>query len=101
MGNPRRTNSSRRNKVVARVKAEESDCWLCGLPVDKTLPPRLPTSPEVHEVIPVSRGGDPYDRANCHLTHRLCNQRQGNRLPGEDRPTTRADTRTITTDRSW
>lgn len=58
--------------------AEETDCWLCNQPVDKTLPPFLSGSPEVDEIIPVSLGGDPFDRANCRLSHRLCNVRRGN-----------------------
>lgn len=81
MTNPRRTNGSRRDRVRAKVLAEEGDCWLCGQPVDKSLPPYLPGSPEVDEIIPVSKGGSPYDRKNCRLSHRLCNVRRGNALP--------------------
>lgn len=85
MANPRRTNSHRRNQLRARVLAEEDTCWapFCRGVVDKHLPPGLPGSPEVHEIIPVSRGGSPYDRANTALTHRACNQRIGNKLPTE------------------
>lgn len=78
MANPRRSNGHRRDQVVARVKREESDCWLCGEPVDKTLPPFLDGSPEIDEVVPVSLGGSPFDRRNCRLAHRLCNIRRGN-----------------------
>ena len=96
MTNPRRANGHRRNQLRAKVLREESDCWLCGEPVDKTLglmagvhSPRCvkpecpgcvphPMSPEVDEVVPVSLGGDPLDRRNCHLSHRLCNVRRGN-----------------------
>lgn len=83
--NPRRQNGHRRNQLRARVLAEETHCWLpsCGKPVDKTLPPGLDGSPEVHEIIPVSRGGDPYSRENCTLTHRACNRWIGNRTPNE------------------
>jgi 5-methylcytosine-specific restriction endonuclease McrA len=94
--NPRRTNSHRRNKVVARVKREEHECWLCGQKVDKTLPPGQPGSPEVDEVIPVSLGGSPYDRKNCRLAHRLCNQRRGNKPPEQFRKPV-----TLTTSRPW
>lgn len=85
MGNPRRTNGHRRNQLRARVLTEEDTCWapFCRQPVNKQLPPGLPDSPEVHEIIPVSRGGSPYDRDNTALTHRACNQRIGNRLPSE------------------
>lgn len=78
MSNPRRANGHRRDQVRRRVLAEEDDCWICGRPVDKALPPCLAGSPEVDEIVPVSLGGDPLDRDNCRLSHRLCNVRRGN-----------------------
>lgn len=77
--NPRVSNGAARRRLRARVLAEEDVCWICGQPVDKSLPAGLPGSPEVDEVLPVSRGGSPTDRANCRLAHRVCNQRRGNR----------------------
>ena len=77
MSNPRRANGHRRDQVRRQVLREEHDCWLCGEPVDKTLPPFLPGSPEVDEVVPIAEGGDPIDRSNCRLSHRLCNVRRG------------------------
>ena len=74
---PRRIDERAREAIKARVKAEESICHLCLTPVDKTLREGLPGSPEVDEVIPVSQGGDPLDRANCHLAHKSCNARRG------------------------
>lgn len=38
---------------------------------------------EVDEIVPVSRGGDPLDYANVDAAHRICNQRRGNRMPGD------------------
>lgn len=76
--NPRRANGHRRDKVRRRVLAEEDICWLCEQPVDKTLHYLEPMAPEVDEVVPVSLGGSPFDRANCRLAHRRCNQRRGN-----------------------
>ena len=61
MKNPRRTNGTKRSKLIARVKREESTCDLCGQWVDVLLPHGLPGSPEVD---------DPYDRTNCRLAHR-------------------------------
>lgn len=83
--NPRRQNGHRRNQLRARVLARDNHCWapFCGQPVDKTLPPGLDASPEVHEIIPVSRGGDPLSLDNCVLTHRACNRSIGNRTPNE------------------
>lgn len=85
-------NGHRRRELVKRVKSEEHLCALCEQPVDKTLTntpgahgPRCPRGActgcvphpmrgEVDEDIPRSRGGSPYDRTNCHLLHRVCNQ---------------------------
>ena len=78
--NPRSTNGHRRRQLRARILEEEDVCWLCGKPVDKSLPHGLPGSAEVDEVQPVSLGGSPFDRTNCRLAHRLCNQRRGNGL---------------------
>lgn len=72
-GNPRRTNGHRRDALRARVIAAYDDCDICGLPVDKSLRSPDPWSAEVDETIPVSKGGSPYDFANCKLVHRCCN----------------------------
>lgn len=74
MSNPRRANGSRRDKLVRRVRREESVCHLCDQAVDVRLPHGRPGSPEVDEVVPVAYGGDPLDRANCRLAHRYCNR---------------------------
>ena len=66
--NERVSNGWRRRQLRARVLAAYDVCAICGKPVDKTL------SAEVDELIPVSRGGDPYSFTNCRLTHRRCNR---------------------------
>lgn len=38
---------------------------------------------ELDELVPVSRGGDPYDIDNVGPAHRICNQRKGNKMPGD------------------
>lgn len=75
--NPRQANGHQRRKLRAKVLREEDICWRCGEPVDKTLPPHLDGSPEVDEVVAVALGGDPLDRTNARLSHRLCNIRAG------------------------
>lgn len=96
--NPRRSNGTLRNKVRRRVLQEEHICWLCEQPVDKDLPAGQPGSPEVDEIIPVSRGGSPYERANCRLSHRLCNQRRGNKPAGHNKVTA---LKPLVTSRQW
>lgn len=79
MGNPRRTNGSRRTKLRNRVRAMGLPCHICGMPIDYSLPPGDPMSYELDEIVPVSKGGSPYDPDNVAPAHRVCNQRKGNR----------------------
>ena len=80
---PRKINSSLRSTMRKRVLATYDTCAICGREVDKTLPYLDPLAPEVDEIIPVSRGGSPYDWDNLQLVHRVCNQRKGNRMAGD------------------
>jgi len=75
---PRTQNGTKRRAIRKRVLREEHNCHLCGEPVDKTLPTPHPGSPEVDEIIPVSKGGNPHRRSNCRLAHRACNIRRSN-----------------------
>ena len=72
-GNPRNRNGNARRKLRARLRAEGRPC----------LPSGDPWSFEVDELLPVSRGGNPLDYSNVDAAHRICNQRRGNRMPGD------------------
>ena len=72
--NPRSANGHRRRTLRARVLREETHCAICGEEVDKTIPTPDPYSPEVDEIQPIALGGDPLDRHNVQLTHRICNR---------------------------
>ncbi len=78
-------NGHRRRQVVARVKAEETRCALCGEYVDQTLHHLDPRAAVIDEDIPRARGGSPYDRSNCHLMHRACNSWKGTMTLAEAR----------------
>ena len=80
---PRKINSSLRATLRKRVIATYDTCALCGREVDKTLPYLDPLAPEVDEIVPVSRGGSPYDWDNLQLVHRVCNQRKGSKMAGD------------------
>ena len=87
------------NRVAGERLEQRPKCGICGEPVDKTLTMAWgqhstrcineacpgcvphPMRAEVDEIIPVSRGGNPYDRTNCRLAHRICNQRRGADTP--------------------
>lgn len=81
--NPRSANGHRRRRLRARVLAHYTHCHICGKLVDKTLPPTHPGAPEVDELTPVSRGGNPLLWSNVNLAHRACNQRKGNKIDFE------------------
>ncbi len=124
VSNPRRANGHRRNQVCARVKAEETHCWICREWVDQTLGVMLgahsakcnardnithqgkpcagcvyhPKSPVVDEIVPVTQGGSPFNRGNCRLAHRDCNR---TRSDGSERGKTPKTKRELTTSRAW
>lgn len=82
--NPRSANGNARRKLRMWLKSQRRPCWICqafGLDgeIDYSLPARHPLSFEVDELVPVSRGGSPLDRANVAAAHRRCNQWRGNR----------------------
>lgn len=81
---PRKVNSSLRSTLRKRVLATYDTCAICGREVDKTLPAGHPLAPEVDEIVPVSRGGSPYDWDNLQLVHRICNERKGNKMAGDE-----------------
>lgn len=67
--------------VKKRVKAmKDPVCALCGNPIDMDAPAYTPMACEVDHIIPISRGGAPYDIDNLQLTHCKCNRQKSNRL---------------------
>lgn len=54
-------------------------CWLCGEPIDMTLPWRHPMSASVDHVQPRQHGGALLDQANLRPAHRTHNVSRGNR----------------------
>ncbi|WP_253201000.1 HNH endonuclease [Collinsella sp. zg1085] len=76
-------NGSVRQKMRARLRAEGRACHLCGAPIDYDLPAGHPYSFELDHIIPIARGGEPYDYANAAPAHRICNRRKGARMPGD------------------
>lgn len=75
----RYVNGHARRQVRAWLRAQGLPCAICGRPIDYDLPAGDPMSFEVDEIVPVSRGGSPIDRANVQPAHRICNERRGNK----------------------
>jgi len=91
----RYANGHRRRQLRARVLNEEDHCGICGEPVNKMLKTPHPMSPDIDEILPVSRGGDPLLRSNVQLTHMICNRRKSDKL------IVKHNSNTITTSRVW
>ena len=84
MGRDRNENGTRSRANRAWPGSLGRPCWICramGLrgEIDYSLPPTHPYSFEVDHLVPVSMGGDLYDRDNIDATHRCCNQWRSNR----------------------
>lgn len=82
--NKRRTNGHRRTQLSLWLRSQGRPCWICRAfgkqgAIDYSLPPGHPYCFEVDELVPVSLGGDPYDRDNVDAAHRCCNQWRGNK----------------------
>ena len=86
----RYANGHRRRQVRAWLESQGLPCHICGQPIDYSLKwwvdpkdgkrKRHPMSFEVDELVPVSLGGSPYDKANLAPAHRICNQKRGNKV---------------------
>ena len=75
--NPRRR--AGRDALWRRVKSLGRPCWICGMPIDPSLPAGHPLCFELDELVPVSKGGSPVDMRNVAGAHRLCNQWRSNK----------------------
>lgn len=79
-----------RRAMIARVRREQPNCHLCGLPIDLTLDAKThPMGSTIDEVIPRSRSVDPKRSAltysNLRHAHRRCNSQRGSDLVTETR----------------
>ncbi len=80
--NPRQSNGNARRKVVAWLKSTgDHVCWLCGRPIDMGLRFPDPWSWTCDEVVPVARGGSPYDSGNVREAHLHCNSSRKDKAP--------------------
>jgi 5-methylcytosine-specific restriction endonuclease McrA len=61
------------------VFAEETHCWICGRPVDFTLPPKHRLARSVDHLVKLEFGGAPLERHNVRLAHIACNTARSNR----------------------
>ncbi len=71
--NPRYAKYQRRVGLLRWLRSQGRPCWICGLPIDYGAPQGTPLCFECDELVPVSRGGSPWDKGNVDAAHRCCN----------------------------
>lgn len=70
-----------RARLEAQVFTEETDCWVCGRYADPAYDGTPhPWARTVDQIRPLWMGGNPYDRSNSRLAHRLCQASRNTQL---------------------
>jgi 5-methylcytosine-specific restriction endonuclease McrA len=82
----------------SRVLSEQPWCSGCGIELDLSLPRTHPAAAQVDHIVPVSRGGALYDRANLTSMCRACNRTKSDRMPEDEH---KKAPRTFVTSRTW
>jgi 5-methylcytosine-specific restriction endonuclease McrA len=78
--NARRT--KRQKRQAAELRARHDPCWLCGQPIDYTLPADHDWAFSVDHIKPWSTHPElREDPGNLAAAHSLCNKRRGNKPP--------------------
>lgn len=71
---------------LARKRAmasKEPYCAVCGGFIDMSAPAMSPNACEVDHIVPISRGGQPYELDNLQLTHMRCNRKKGSKMASD------------------
>ena len=71
-----------RRRVIA-MAGVDPHCAICGRPIDLHAKRYASNSPEVDHIIPISRGGQPYDIDNLQLVCLRCNRKKGKKMDGD------------------
>ncbi|MFF5988151.1 HNH endonuclease [Prauserella flavalba] len=66
-------------RVIEQLKRISNVCWICGHPIDLSLPAEDPMSFTADKLIPRSLGGPP-TLDNARPAHRRCNSKRGNNI---------------------
>ena len=62
------------------IYASQSNCGICGRPVDFDKKSPDPWSPTLDHIIPISKGGDPASLENLQLAHLFCNSMKASKI---------------------
>ena len=67
-------------KAKKIIYASQTNCGICGRPVNFDLKFPDPWSATLDHVVPVSKGGDPAALENLQLAHLQCNRQKASKL---------------------
>ena len=71
-------NTTQRDRDRATIRRTQAGCYICGQPIDYSLPYLDPGEFTVDHVIPLAKGGAD-DLTNKAAAHRACNRAKGTR----------------------
>lgn len=75
-----RGNKSDWERAKKTILSSQTNCGICGNPVDKSLKWPHPLCATVDHIIPVIKGGHPTDLHNLQLAHWCCNRQKSDKL---------------------
>lgn len=75
-----RGNRSDWERAKKTILTSQTNCGICGNPVDKSLKWPNPLCATVDHIIPVIKGGHPTDLHNLQLAHWCCNRQKSDKL---------------------
>jgi len=75
-----RGNKADWERAKKTILSSQTNCGICGNPVDKSLKWPNPLSATVDHIIPVIKGGHPTDLHNLQLAHWCCNRQKSDKL---------------------
>lgn len=75
-----RGNKSDWERAKKTVLTSQTNCGICGNPVDKSLKWPHPLCATVDHIIPVIKGGHPTDLHNLQIAHWCCNRQKSDKL---------------------
>lgn len=74
-----------REEFRRRCSTRSATCWLCGKPIDYTLPKEHPEAFNLDHAIPKAERNDlAEDPTNFRPSHKVCNERRGADCPTID-----------------
>lgn len=89
-------------KAKKIIYASQSNCALCGRPVNFDLKFPDPWSATLDHILPIAKGGDPASLNNLQLAHLQCNRIKSTRLmSSSDHPPSGVGNRALPLSFSW